>query len=214
MLKLKRRPTPRADRGAQGDAASSAARASCPSGSAHELSTCERKASADRKPGGAGSSQRVNPIRCRAWPSLVSYFLTPQKKPRQGAGLSFAAEEACRVPSSPHRETTHRKGPGIGGKPLTKRRAAKLVSVSSIRRRAQKKPRRSGAKLVSQRSLPPDVRSPANEGQSRRQAPASAASHDETSSREVGFCVEYPTRQRGTRCRTQPHYWRSARAWR
>ena len=43
MLELKRRLTPRADRGAQGDAASSAARPSCPSGSAHETSMASAK---------------------------------------------------------------------------------------------------------------------------------------------------------------------------
>ena len=61
--------------------------------------------------GGAGSSQRVNPIRCRAWPSLVSYFLTPQKKARHGSGAKFARQRGCRVPSAEQRNDTPERGP-------------------------------------------------------------------------------------------------------
>ena len=66
---------------------------------------------------------------------------------------------------------------------------------------AQKKPRRSGAKLGGGACRP--TPSPAHEGQSRSRARNSAASHDRTSSRAVGSASAHAPR-RGTRPNSRP----------
>jgi hypothetical protein len=103
------------------------------------------------------------------WPSLVSYFPTPQKKLRYGSGAKSLAKGDLppQRPSLSLQWTTPAQA--IGGKSLAKRRAAKLVSVSSIRH--EKKPRRSGAKFAWDELAASCLGAQVNEGQSRRRAP-------------------------------------------
>jgi hypothetical protein len=73
-----------------------------------------------------------------------------QKSPALAGGASvcyllFTSKGACRLPSNPQR--SRGTGSDISGKPPTKRRAAKLVSVSKTGHNSMKKPRLSGARF-------------------------------------------------------------------
>src|SRR4051794_28008621 len=74
---------------------------------------------------------------------------TPKGNPTLG-GLTrarYIAKELAAAPSEPStspEESTTKEGSGIGGKPLTKRRAAKLVAVSASRLKGTKNPPRGG----------------------------------------------------------------------
>jgi hypothetical protein len=127
----------------------------------------------------------------------VSYFLLCKKAP-YSAGLSCRHKGLPPQRPSPAENDSEGTGSASGGKPPTKRRTELLVAVSRI---LQKKPRRSGAKLLG-RNLPPD-----HPSENQRQA---------TTKRRATKLVSVLNIRHdrgGDASLTQPHHWRSARAW-